>query len=86
MDSRLPYVAPWDQASARAAQLGFLAEWTVGARIWAEDEHDICLTHICGEDPLHEINESYSLAELVAYAEMHRCAEAEAASRDRGPM
>lgn len=86
MDSRLPYVAPQDQAEARARGLGFLAEWTVSADVWSDDEADIGLTHTCGIDPIPELSDRHTLAELVAYAEMHRCAEADAARRDRGPM
>lgn len=57
------------------SRLGFLTEWTVS--VGGGDglgEEDIELRHTpCGRDPLPEINCSYTLAELVEWAEAHRC-------------
>lgn len=56
------------------SRLGFLAEWTVTADTWSEDEDaDVGLTHTCGVDPLPELGGRYTLAELVEAAEGHRC-------------
>jgi hypothetical protein len=75
MTERRP--ASWSSSwtvNAVGSRLGFLTEWTVTADDWSEDEQpDVGLRHTCGVDPLPELGQRYTLAELVAAAEAHRC-------------